>query len=34
MEGELGTRLFTRTTRQVVLVGAGAELLVRSKTIR
>ena len=33
LEGELGTRLFTRTTRQVALTGAGAELLVRSKVI-
>lgn len=33
LERELGTPLFTRTTRRVVLTGAGAELLIRSKTI-
>jgi DNA-binding transcriptional LysR family regulator len=33
LEGELGTRLFTRTTRQVELTGAGEELLGRSKAI-
>ncbi len=33
LERELGTPLFTRTTRQVALTGAGAELLTRSKVI-
>jgi len=33
LERELGTPLFTRTTRRVALTGAGAELLARSKTI-
>jgi DNA-binding transcriptional LysR family regulator len=33
LERELGTRLFNRTTRQVVLTSAGAELLARSKVI-
>jgi len=33
LEGELGTRLFTRTTRQVALTGAGEELLGWSKGI-
>jgi DNA-binding transcriptional LysR family regulator len=33
LERELGTPLFTRTTRQVVLTSAGAELLTRSKVI-
>ena len=33
LERELGTPLFTRTTRRVVLTGAAAELLTRSKVI-
>ena len=33
LERELGTPLFTRTTRRVALTGAGAELLARSKVI-
>jgi DNA-binding transcriptional LysR family regulator len=33
LERELGTPLFTRTTRRVALTGAGEELLARSKTI-
>jgi DNA-binding transcriptional LysR family regulator len=33
LERELGTPLFTRTTRQVALTSAGAELLARSKII-
>ena len=33
LERELGTPLFTRTTRRVALTSAGAELLVRSKGI-
>ena len=33
LERELGTPLFTRTTRRVALTGAGAELLTRSKVI-
>lgn len=33
LERELGTPLFTRTTRRVALTGAGAELLTRSKSI-
>lgn len=33
LERELGTPLFTRTTRRVALTGAGAELLARCKTI-
>jgi len=33
LERELGTPLFTRTTRQVALTSAGAELLTRSKVI-
>jgi DNA-binding transcriptional LysR family regulator len=33
LERELGTPLFTRTTRQVALTGAGAELLTRAKVI-
>jgi DNA-binding transcriptional LysR family regulator len=33
LERELGTPLFTRTTRRVGLTGAGAELLTRSKVI-
>jgi DNA-binding transcriptional LysR family regulator len=33
LERELGTPLFTRTTRRVVLTSAGAELLTRSKVI-
>jgi DNA-binding transcriptional LysR family regulator len=33
LERELGTPLFTRTTRQVVITSAGAELLTRSKVI-
>jgi len=33
LERELGTPLFTRTTRQVALTSAGAELLPRSKVI-
>jgi DNA-binding transcriptional LysR family regulator len=33
LERELGTPLFTRTTRRVVLTSAGAELLARSKVI-
>lgn len=33
LERELGTPLFTRTTRRVALTGAGAELLARSRTI-
>jgi DNA-binding transcriptional LysR family regulator len=33
LERELGTLLFTRTTRQVAMTSAGAELLVRSKVI-
>ena len=33
LERELGTPLLTRTTRQVALTSAGAELLSRSKVI-
>ena len=33
LEREIGTPLFTRTTRRVALTGAGVELLARSKTI-
>src|SRR6516225_1434782 len=33
LERELGTPLFTRTTRRVALTSAGAELLARSKII-
>jgi len=33
LERELGTPLFTRTTRQVAMTSAGAELLARSKVI-
>jgi DNA-binding transcriptional LysR family regulator len=33
LERELGTLLFTRTTRQVAITSAGAELLTRSKVI-
>jgi DNA-binding transcriptional LysR family regulator len=33
LERELGTPLFTRTTRQVALTSAGAELLTRAKLI-
>jgi DNA-binding transcriptional LysR family regulator len=33
LERELGTALFTRTTRQVALTSSGAELLTRSKVI-
>jgi DNA-binding transcriptional LysR family regulator len=33
LERELGTPLFTRTTRQVAITSAGAELLARSKVI-
>jgi DNA-binding transcriptional LysR family regulator len=33
LERELGTPLFTRTTRRVAMTGAGAELLARSKVI-
>jgi DNA-binding transcriptional LysR family regulator len=33
LERELGTPLFTRTTRRVAMTSAGAELLARSKTI-
>ena len=33
LERELGTPLFTRTTRRVVLTSAGTELLLRSKVI-
>lgn len=33
LERELGTPLFTRTTRRVALTSAGAELLARSKVI-
>jgi DNA-binding transcriptional LysR family regulator len=33
LERELGTPLFTRTTRRVVITSAGAELLARSKVI-
>ena len=33
LERELGTPLFTRTTRRVVMTSAGAELLARSKVI-
>ncbi len=33
LERELGTPLFTRTTRQVAITSAGAELLTRSKVI-
>ncbi len=33
LERELGTPLFTRTTRRVALTAAGEELLARSKTI-
>jgi DNA-binding transcriptional LysR family regulator len=33
LERELGTLLFTRSTRQVALTGAGAELLTRAKII-
>jgi DNA-binding transcriptional LysR family regulator len=33
LERELGTPLFTRTTRRVALTGAGVELLARSKVI-
>jgi DNA-binding transcriptional LysR family regulator len=33
LERELGTALFTRTTRQVAVTSAGAELLARSKVI-
>jgi DNA-binding transcriptional LysR family regulator len=33
LERELGTPLFTRSTRQVVLTSAGAELLTRAKVI-
>jgi len=33
LERELGTPLFTRSTRQVALTSAGAELLTRSKVI-
>jgi DNA-binding transcriptional LysR family regulator len=33
LERELGTPLFTRTTRRVVLTSAGAELLTRTKVI-
>ena len=33
LERELGTPLFTRTTRRVVVTSAGAELLARSKVI-
>ena len=33
LERELGTPLFTRTTRRVALTSAGAELLTRSKSI-
>jgi DNA-binding transcriptional LysR family regulator len=33
LERELGTPLFTRTTRRVALTGAGAELLAQSKAI-
>jgi DNA-binding transcriptional LysR family regulator len=33
LERELGTPLFTRTTRRVAMTGAGAELLARSKII-
>jgi hypothetical protein len=32
LERELGTPLFTRTTRQVALTSAGAELLTRSRS--
>ena len=33
LERELGTPLFTRTTRRVALTGAGSELLGRAKLI-
>ncbi|HEV2256272.1 MAG TPA: LysR family transcriptional regulator [Streptosporangiaceae bacterium] len=33
LERELGTPLFTRTTRQVALTSAGAELLTRAKVV-
>jgi len=33
LERELGTPLFTRTTRRVAITSAGAELLTRSKVI-
>ena len=33
LERELGTPLFTRTTRRVAMTSAGAELLARSKVI-
>ena len=33
LERELGTPLFTRTTRRVALTSAGTELLARSKVI-
>ena len=33
LERELGTPLFTRTTRRVAITSAGAELLTRAKTI-
>ncbi|HTW98482.1 MAG TPA: LysR family transcriptional regulator, partial [Acidimicrobiales bacterium] len=33
LEGELGTPLFVRTTRRVAITGAGAELLIRARTI-
>src|SRR5256885_14325674 len=33
LERELGIPLFTRTTRQVALTSAGAELLTRAKVI-
>lgn len=33
LERELGTPLFTRTTRRVAITGAGEEMLVRAKTI-
>ena len=33
LERELGTPLFTRTTRRVALTSAGSELLTRSKSI-
>ena len=33
LERELGTPLFTRTTRRVALTSAGTELLARTKVI-
>ena len=33
LEREMGTPLFTRTTRRVAMTSAGAELLARAKVI-